>query len=310
MIRWQRQGRLFSLPKVHSFGKTHMQLPIIHRLSSGEFELFFSTRNKENVAFGGLLRFQSLQNPNPYFEQQPVIVPGKLGAFDDMGVMPSSVVDVDGDTYLYYIGWNVRNTVPYHNSIGLAIKQKGTGFFEKISEGPIIERTYKEPYFNGTNSVMKEGNIWRMWYLSCTGWQMIDGKPEANYLVRYAESKNGIDWVREGQICIDYDSENEAIAGASVIKFQDKYIMMYSLRNTRDYRQNPDHSYHLRFAESQDGLTWVKQPNNIWERESFAAWENQMQAYPNLFIADDKLMMFYNGNGFGQTGIGLAQAML
>lgn len=309
MIHWKRKGRVFSLPEDHAFGKTHMQLPVLHRLPSGEFELFFSTRNKDNIAHGGKLRFSSFENSTPIFESKPVIVPGKLGAFDDMGVMPSSVVDVNGDTYLYYIGWNVRNTIPYHNSIGLAIRKKGSQLFEKISEGPIIERTYKEPYFNGTNSVIKSGNIWRMWYLSCTGWQMIDGKPEASYLVRYAESENGIDWKREGRICIGYDSEQEAIAGASVIKYQGKYLMMYCIRNIHDYRTNPTNSYHLRLAESEDGLTWKKGILNIWENQSLDDWEAQMQAYPCLFEDEGELQMLYNGNGFGQSGIGHASAI-
>ena len=31
-----------------------------------------------------------------------------------------------------------------------------------------------------------------------------------------------------------------------------------------------------------------------------------MQAYPFVFKKDDKLHMFYNGNGFGQSGLGYA----
>ncbi|RRA23303.1 hypothetical protein DF038_10770 [Burkholderia cepacia] len=40
--------------------------------------------------------------------------------------MPSSVVERDGIRYLYYIGCNVRNSVPYHNSMALAISEDGS----------------------------------------------------------------------------------------------------------------------------------------------------------------------------------------
>ena len=41
------------------------------------------------------------------------LYPGKMGEFDDSGVMPSSVVRINTNKiYLYYIGWNLGVTVP------------------------------------------------------------------------------------------------------------------------------------------------------------------------------------------------------
>jgi hypothetical protein len=40
-----------------------------------------------------------------------------------------------------------------------------------------------------------------------------------------------------------------------------------------------------------------------------AQWESEMQAYPHVFDWNDSRMMLYNGNGFGQSGIGLAKMM-
>ena len=36
-------------------------------------------------------------------------------------------------------------------------------------------------------------------------------------------------------------------------------------------------------------------------------WENEMQAYPHVFKHKKNLYMFYNGNGYGKTGIALAK---
>ena len=35
-------------------------------------------------------------------------------------------------------------------------------------------------------------------------------------------------------------------------------------------------------------------------------WDSKMIAYPNVFEIDQKLVMLYNGNGFGKTGFGYA----
>ena len=105
-----------------------------------------------------------------YEHDAPVLDLGRLGTFDDCGVMPSWILDSDGKKYLYYIGWTVRNTIPYHNSIGLAISRDGGRTFERFSEGPLFGETYLEPFFTGTSCVLVERGIWKNWYLSCTGW--------------------------------------------------------------------------------------------------------------------------------------------
>ena len=57
-----------------------------------------------------------------------------------------------------------------------------------------------------------------------------------------------------------------------------------------------------------------KNHNNKWElllNESIISlstkgWDSEMLAYPCVYKFDDKLYMFYNGNQYGMTGIGLA----
>jgi hypothetical protein len=39
-------------------------------------------------------------------------------------------------------------------------------------------------------------------------------------------------------------------------------------------------------------------------------WDGEMQAYASIAAAPDRLMMFYNGNGFGAQGFGWAEAAL
>jgi hypothetical protein len=40
---------------------------------------------------------------------------------------------------------------------------------------------------------------------------------------------------------------------------------------------------------------------------SEATWESEMVEYPYLVSHRDSTYMFYNGNGYGKSGIGLAQ---
>ena len=66
----------------------------------------------------------SSKNPKEikYIHKKPLFELGELGAFDDDGIMPCSVVRIsDKQIYLYYIGWNRGVTVSYRNSIGLQL---------------------------------------------------------------------------------------------------------------------------------------------------------------------------------------------
>jgi len=152
-----------------------------------------------------------------------------------------------------------------------------------------------------------EDGVWRNWYLSCTRWEVVDGKPEPFYHLKYAESEDGIHWDRKGIVAIDYKSlEEGGIVKASVIKEEKLYKMWYSYRNGRDYRQNKTNSYRIGYAESIDGKIWQRMDEQVGIDVSQKGWDSEMLAYPHVIEHENKKFLFYNGNGFGQSGFGYA----
>jgi hypothetical protein len=218
------------------------------------------------------------------------------------------VVDWQGRRYLYYIGWNVRNTVPYHNSVGLAVSDDEGATYRRLYEGPIMDRTAAEPYFCATTCVRIENGLWRNWYLNCTGWVEVAGRMEPRYHLKYAESDDGIHWRREGRVAIDYDSPEEGgIVRASVCKDGFLYRMWYSYRALAKYRTESASSYRIGYAESGDGLEWKRMDDRSGITVSEHGWDDMMVAYPEVADVQGRRFMFYNGNGFGQTGFGYAE---
>jgi hypothetical protein len=146
--------------------------------------------------------------------------------------------------------------------------------------------------------VLIEEGVWRMWYTSGTGWTLEDGRPRHYYHIRYAESHDGLEWKPTGIVCIDYASASEhAIARPHVIKEGDRYRMWYSHRGP---------SYRIGYAESEDGLRWQRRDEDAGIDVSDFGWDAQMIAYPCIFRHEGQLLMLYNGNDYGRTGIGLA----
>lgn len=305
---WSKQGLIYSPLQNKSDWITHSQLPVVdYCCENNTFKIYFSNRDKENRSLPAYI-IVSADDPKVIHEvaNQPILNLGNLGTFDDCGVMPSSIVNYNSKKYLYYIGWNVRNTISYHNSVGLAISEDNGKNFKKYSEGPLWERSINEPHYSGTSEVIFEDGIWKNWYLSCVGWSIINEKPEPRYHIKYAESSNGVDWKREGKIAIDFKSDDEGgIVRASIIK-DEKYKMWYSYRKLKDYRTNKLKSYRIGYAESENGIDWKRLDELVDLPLSSTGWDSEMTAYPNVIKLKDRTLMFYNGNGFGKSGIGYA----
>ncbi len=309
---WQKKGLIFNCNPDFDWSKTHATGPTVDIVDEKIWRIYYTTRDAKNHS---RISYIEVEAGNPqnilYIHNEPLFDIGKIGTFDDCGTSVSSIIDFEGQKYMYYLGWNVRNTISYHNSLGLAISLDGGKNFKKFSEGPLINSTYKEPYGNGACYVMREDNLWHLWYTSVIGWKIYDNHPEPLYNIKYANSANGIDWQREQIISIDFINQNKGgIARPSVIKENGIYKMWYSYRNAHDYRTDKKNSYRIGYAESNDGKVFKRLDEKITIDVSDQGWDSVMLAYPHVIKFDNKYWMFYNGNGFGQSGFGYATAKI
>lgn len=307
-MKWIKKGLIFKAANNYDWMQTHAQVPVTDKIDEGRLKVYFGTRDKYNRTVTTYIEVEA-DDPRKvlYVHNKPVLSLGKLGSFDDSGAMPSWIVNYGNRRYLYYTGWNVGTTARYRLSIGVAISEDNGLIFDRLCEGPILDRTYTEPYFVSNPCVLIDNNLWRMWYLSCVKWEMFKGIAEPYYHIKYAESEDGINWKREGIICIDFKNESEGgIARPCVIKEGSIYKMWYCYRGSIDYRTNKQQSYRIGYAESTDGINWVRKDDEAGIDRSDAGWDSEMMAYPYVYEHKGMKYMFYNGNGFGEAGFGYA----
>jgi hypothetical protein len=307
--KWEKRGLIFSADGRYPWMTSHAQVPLIDEVTSGILRLYYGTRDRLNRTVTSYIEV-SADDPSKilYVHDKPILDLGELGCFDDSGVMPSWIVNHQGDKYFYYIGWNVGTTVPYRNSIGLAISRDDGKTFERMFTGPVLDRTRSEPHFCATPCVLVEGTLWRMWYLSCVRWERYGGKAEPYYHIKYAESRDGITWDHRGMVAVDFKTPEEGgLVRPCVIKRWDGYHMWYSYRDGRNFRISKDHSYRIGYAQSSDGLSWTRKDEAVGLNVSEGGWDSEMTAYPYVHAGSNgKTHLFYNGNGFGRSGVGYA----
>lgn len=301
--KWKKLGRIFKVDKNYEWMYSHAALPIAEHVENDIFKIYFSCRDKNNVASVGYFIFDIAKNKIMEISEKPLLTKGKLGAFDDSGCMASCLLDEGDKKYMFYIGWNLGVTIPFRNSIGLAISEDGGKSYHKVFEGPILDRTKNEPHFTVSCYVIKEKNLFKMWYPSCVKWELENNKPKHYYHIKYAESKNLIDWERKGIVAIDFKNQYEyAFSRPTVIKEKEgNYKIWYSFRG-----QKAIDTYRIGYAESKDGLHWIRKDNEAGIGVSLEGWDSEMICYPFVFDHKGNRYMLYNGNGYGKTGIGLA----
>lgn len=298
-MKWSKKGLVIEPTGKLNWMVTHAALSFAERIEEDLYRIYFYGRDGFNRSQVGYVEVD-INEPEKilYITKNPVLELGVLGCFDDSGVMPSWIINCDGKKYLYYTGWTVGVTVPFYFYIGLAVSQDGGQKFRRYSKAPILERNSYDPYLTASPCVIIENGIWRMWYVSCVRWKIENGKPKHYYNIKYAESKDGVNWKRKGIVCIDFKSKDEyAIARPCVIKEDGIYRMWYSYRGK---------SYRIGYAESKDGILWERKDEEAGIGVSESGWDSEMIEYAFVFTHKGKKYMLYNGNDYGKTGLGYA----
>jgi hypothetical protein len=258
--------------------------------------VYFSTRDRENRSSIGWVDID-LRAPGSVVavSPEPVLSPGPLGGFDDSGVSLACILSAGGDTFLYYTGWNLGVTVPWRNSIGLAVSRDGERF-ERVSPAPVLDRSRIDPFSLSYPFVMAEGATWRMWYGSNLRWG--SEQRDMDHVIKYAAGSAPDCWTPTGEVCVGIERPGEyAFSRPSVIFDGATWRMWYSYRGA---------AYRIGYAESADGVRWTRRDALAGIEPSTEGWDCQSVEYPWVFDHDGARYMLYNGNRYGLTGFGLA----
>jgi len=300
-MKWRKMGLIFEPKRQYDWLVTHAMLPFADTIDEDLYRIYFCGRNSQNMSQIGYVEI-NINKPQEilYITEKPILKLGPLGSFDDSGVFPSWIVNHNGKKYMYYIGWMQGKRVPYYASLGLALSQDDGKTFKKYSKAPILERNDIDPYGTASACVMIENGLWRMWYLSWVKWVIENERPKPYYHLKYAESEDGIQWKRNGTVCIDfkYPGENR-IARPCVIREDKIYKMWYCYATGAD-------GYRIGYAESEDGIHWDRKDEEAGIDVSESGWDSEMICYPFVFEHKGQKYMLYNGNGYGKTGFGYA----
>jgi hypothetical protein len=305
-MRWEKKGRVFCASGEFGWMSSHAQIPTGLCLGD-KIRIYFATRPEAGSSVTAFLDVDALDPGKVvYVHDRPVLEPGRPGSFDEHGVMPQYACVNDGQIWLYYAGWSRRTGVPYSNWTGLAISEDGGTTFRKAFDGPILDRTPKEIYSVTGAYILRGDDGWHLWYASGVDWIEVNGRLEEYYVIKHARSEDGVNWQRDGVPVLPGNGPPRPTHRPSILQLGDRYHMWYCHRGIADFRDGAD-AYRMGYATSEDLQSWKRDDARAGITVSERGWDSTMVAYPYVLQVPNRVIMLYNGNGFGASGFGYAE---
>ncbi|MGZ3867207.1 MAG: hypothetical protein ACXVC6_11975 [Bacteroidia bacterium] len=299
-MTWKKLGLVFTPDKSLSWQNSHNQNPFPIQISEHVFRVFFAARDKDNVSRTAFfdLDMRDINAPKNY-SKTPILDVGELGAFDDCGAMPHSIIKKDNEYILYYTGWSKAVMVPFTFYIGAAKSKNVDGPYERVSRAPILGRTFHDPLLTAAPYVIEVNGKYVMYYISALKWEKEEnGNVKHYYTVKAAYSDNALDWETNDDITIELEKDEYAIARPVLFFDKGMYELWFSYRGGNN-------TYRIGLAKSTDMKSWKREEVDL--PVSAEGWDSQMVCYACPFIYKGEKYLLYNGNAYGADGTGLAK---
>jgi predicted GH43/DUF377 family glycosyl hydrolase len=300
-MKWIKKGLIYTPTwQKEDWRYSSALTPSPFLLNKDIIRVYFGARDIDGISRIGYVDLDS-NDPSIIIKTstKPVLDIGKNGCFDDSGVILGDVIYVNNKIYMYYVGFQKVEKVKFLAFSGLAISTDGGENFQRFSESPILDRSDEGNYIRAIHTIIQENGIWKIWYAAGNKWTYINEIPYPNYHIRYAESKDGISFSKEGEVCIQHVNNEYRIGRPRVYKTDQGYQIFYTKGST-------DLSYLPGMAISKDGINWERHDADIGISPSENGWDSETLCYTSLLKSKDKTFMFYNGNNMGKDGFGYA----
>lgn len=298
-MRWKKLGQLFCPESVHPKLASHAANPLAVFLSGDVYRVFYSGRDIQNRSSVGFVDVDIIKRELVYAHDKPVFEHGAENSFYSHGVSIGNCYEADGHRYILFMGWQCPAGGHWRGDIGRLVLEPDLSL-RIDGDKPFMPTDASDPISLSYPWVIpgKNGD-YHMWYGSTATWDA--GNGEMLHVINHAVSHDGHHWQRQGLAVPHSLGTAQAFSRPTVIGNQhDGYHMWFS------FRSGSGEKYRIGYAYSQNGQAWELRLNEAGIDVSPSGWDSEMIEYPFVFDHKGQRFMLYNGNGYGETGFGMA----
>ena len=304
-MNWQKLGRIFCPDGTMPWARHSFMTPVPVLMSDDVIRLYGGMRDDDGISRIGWIDVDS-RDPTRVLRicNAPALDIGAPGMFDDNGVILGDVIRMpDGGLRMYYVGFQIVKRAKFLAFTGLAISDSDGVRFDRVSTTPVLDRTPTGPFINALHSIMPVEGGFRAWISCGRDWQYFDGQPYPKYDCWTVLSKDGVSFDTDNALPIMGVNEDEYRIGRPRVNHLPDGS--YELRVTSD---SVSQQYACFLAVSDDGINFIRTTAEELPRGAVDAWDEQETCYPaRIDVPGVGSYLFYNGNGMGRTGVGVAR---
>ncbi|HEU5017311.1 MAG TPA: hypothetical protein VFT69_05010 [Pseudolabrys sp.] len=297
-ISWRKLGLLYAPEGRHPKLATHAANPMAVPLEDDVFRVFFSGRDAQNRSSVGCVDIDIVRRKVLRTCDAPVFEHGRDGSFYSHGVSLGNWYIAGGRAYVTFMGWQRPPGGHWRGDIGRLIMKPD---YSLVADGqePFMGADETDPVSLSYPWVVRHLSGYRMWYGSTVTWDA--GNGEMLHVIQYATSHDGHVWNRHGPAVPHEIGTAQAFSRPAVLLGPDaRYHMWFS------FRSGAGETYRIGYAVSGGGKQWELRLGQSGIAPSSSGWDSEMIEYPFVFEHAGEWFMLYNGNGYGETGFGLA----
>lgn len=304
-MAWEKLGLVYCPDGTVPWARHGFMTPVPLQMDTDRIRLFGGMRDDAGVSRIGWVDV-SATDPTRVLAtcDTPALDIGRPGMFDDNGVILGDVIRLpDGTLRLYYVGFQLVEKVKFLAFTGCAESRDEGMHFQRVQETPVLDRAPHALFINALHSIEQTESGFRAWVSCGQRWQTIDQLTYPQYNCWVQTSEDGIFWDSRTAVQILEVSGDEYRVGRP--RANRRPSGGYELRVTSDTLSK---QYATRRLISEDGVRFESDPVVELPRGPTNAWDGEMTCYPaRLDTEAGESLLFYNGNGMGRTGVGVAR---
>ena len=187
-MKWQKLGRIYVPDGTLAWAKKYACPPTPLLMPNGVLRLYTGFCDENTVGRAGYVEVDPA-DPTKVLNvtAEPVLDIGVPGAFDENGVLPTSVIRVGDEIFMYYVGYQLGYKVRYFQFEGLAISRDGGATFSRYSQVPVIDRSDDE--MHNRTSAFVDGRRRPLPHVVCRRQRMAHGERQGDADLRHALSQ-------------------------------------------------------------------------------------------------------------------------
>ena len=297
MNRWKNHRILVTPFKDKEWCSTSLNAINFKQLYCSDHEIiegFVSGRDTMGRSLIGRINFNTSTGQIESVSSDPIIDLGQRGAFDENGLSYPNYCVFKDEEYIFYTGWIEGVQQKWYNGVGL-LKLNELNTWERTSKAPIFHRSDADFIGFGSNFVMRDMEKYIMLITRFEKWSS-DGSPSYNLKISTNVDIFNFEFCED--VVLPFENGEYIHSKPFLLKLKNKYLIFFSKRGS---------TYSISCAQSEDLINWQRVNSVLDLNMEDVGIFSEMVCYPCLIITPTKVFIFYTGDGYGKSGIGIGE---